>query len=228
MVTGHPHERHASVETESRARSTGTSHRRRDGWPLAGRLVLYWCGVLPWLLMLPPFEGPDEPAHYDYARYIAATGSLPSGLPTAIIEDGWHTTHRTQPPLYYLLVSGIIRGFDVAAVSPNQVLVADPASTHLGGASGRVSIYQGTAPRIVHAPHGSRMVPVRSPRDARPPAAGFGLPRHRASGAPRTADRRSLSRVWREGSSSRWQWALPSRRWCSCGAWAWPAWRRGW
>ena len=36
--------------------------------------VLYLAVVTAWLLVLPPFEGPDELHHYDYARYVAATG----------------------------------------------------------------------------------------------------------------------------------------------------------
>jgi hypothetical protein len=58
--------------------------------PLAGLSVLYAAIALCWLCVLPPFEGPDELQHYDYARYVAVTGHLPNRIP-ATPNEGWYT-----------------------------------------------------------------------------------------------------------------------------------------
>jgi hypothetical protein len=81
-------------------------------------LLLYAATSLSWLIVTPPFDAPDETAHYDYARYIAATGHLPDHVPTAVREGNWYTTHWPQPPLYYVLLSVVVRAVHAEAIAP--------------------------------------------------------------------------------------------------------------
>lgn len=48
---------------------------------------------------IPIWEAPDEPGHYEYARYIA----IRHALPQAGDPDAEQISERMQPPLYYLL-----------------------------------------------------------------------------------------------------------------------------
>jgi hypothetical protein len=102
-------------------------------------LLLYAATSLPWLIVTPPFDAPDEIAHYDYARYIAATGHLPDHVPTALREGDWYLTHWPQPPLYYVLVSQAVRAVHAEAVSPLTFLEFDLAEQH-GPSARRVII----------------------------------------------------------------------------------------
>jgi hypothetical protein len=103
-------------------------------------LLLYAATSLSWLIVTPPFDAPDETAHYDYARYIAATGHLPDHVPTAVREGNWYTTHWPQPPLYYVLLSVVVRAVHAEAIAPLAFLEFDPAETH--GPSARRIIFR--------------------------------------------------------------------------------------
>jgi 4-amino-4-deoxy-L-arabinose transferase-like glycosyltransferase len=45
--------------------------------PLAALLALATVQVVAWILVLPPFQGPDEEAHFAYVQYLAETGKKP-------------------------------------------------------------------------------------------------------------------------------------------------------
>jgi 4-amino-4-deoxy-L-arabinose transferase-like glycosyltransferase len=63
-------------------------------WPLliaAALLLIFWS------FLIPIFESPDEPAHWDYARYLHDHWRLPP-YNSAYVEGN-------QPPLYYLLIA---------------------------------------------------------------------------------------------------------------------------
>ena len=61
-------------------------------------LIRLALGVL-YSVAIPIWEAPDEPGHYEYARYIAIRHTLPqAGDP-----DAEQIQERMQPPLYYLL-----------------------------------------------------------------------------------------------------------------------------
>ena len=47
--------------------------------PLAVLLVLATIQVVAWMLVLPPFQGPDEDAHFAYVQHLAETGQRPDG-----------------------------------------------------------------------------------------------------------------------------------------------------
>jgi hypothetical protein len=114
--------------------------------PVLVLLLLYAATSLSWLIVTPPFDAPDETAHYDYARYIAATGHLPDHVPTALREGDWYTTHWPQPPLYYVLVSQAVRAVHAEAVSPLTYLEFDLAEQH--GPSARRIIVREPGDRV--------------------------------------------------------------------------------
>ncbi|MFB3854942.1 MAG: ArnT family glycosyltransferase [Vicinamibacterales bacterium] len=74
--------------------------------PLLLPLGMYLTGALLWLLVTPPLEAPDEPSHYDMARYIAAEGRLPDHLQDD--RTVWYDGEWFQPPLYYALLSPVV------------------------------------------------------------------------------------------------------------------------
>jgi len=45
--------------------------------PLAALLAVATIQVVAWALLLPPFQGPDEDAHFAYVQQLAETGNLP-------------------------------------------------------------------------------------------------------------------------------------------------------
>lgn len=53
--------------------------------------------LVAWSLAVPVFEAPDEPAHWDYARYVHDHHALPE-YSAAMVE-------ANEPPLYYILIS---------------------------------------------------------------------------------------------------------------------------
>jgi hypothetical protein len=59
-------------------------------------LALFLFFSLGYSVLMPIWEAPDEPAHFNYVRHITLTGQLP----------GYAVTREAgQPPLYYLLAS---------------------------------------------------------------------------------------------------------------------------
>ncbi|MBK9388379.1 MAG: phospholipid carrier-dependent glycosyltransferase [Planctomycetes bacterium] len=59
---------------------------------------------------LPLFEGPDESTHFDYARYVAREGELPSlHVDGRLLERDVAIDQKIQPPLYYLLLAPALR-----------------------------------------------------------------------------------------------------------------------
>ena len=47
--------------------------------PLAALLVVATIQVVAWMIVLPPFQGPDEDAHFAYVQHLAENGSRPDG-----------------------------------------------------------------------------------------------------------------------------------------------------
>jgi hypothetical protein len=98
---------------------------------LSAVCVLYLAVVSVWLVIMPPFEGPDELHHYDYARYVAVTGHLPDRVPATATEGGWYTGLWTQEGLYYWVYGNVLRWIGVgdAAIT----MVESPSSMFRGG-----------------------------------------------------------------------------------------------
>jgi len=94
-------------------------------WLGVAIVTLYLLLATLYALQTPSWQAPDEPAHYNYARHIAETGSLPvlepGDYPAAYLEEckaarfapGFsietiqYESH--QPPLYYALASLVYR-----------------------------------------------------------------------------------------------------------------------
>ena len=53
--------------------------------------------LLSWSFAVPIFEAPDEPGHWQYARYLNLSGSLPVYGPSF--------QEANSPPLYYALIA---------------------------------------------------------------------------------------------------------------------------
>lgn len=85
-----------------------------------------------WLAAVPPFEGPDELQHYDYARYVAYYGHLPDRIPSTLNEGGWFTVQRVQEGAYYWTLGHLLRLTGAADASP-AVFTQNPHSRWVGG-----------------------------------------------------------------------------------------------
>ncbi|HHW88199.1 MAG TPA: phospholipid carrier-dependent glycosyltransferase [Chloroflexi bacterium] len=73
-------------------------------WLIIGLFLL---GGLAYSLIVPPFETPDEPFHYGFARHIAQGNGLPVQDPA---NPGPWAQEGSQAPLYYLL-TGLATSF---------------------------------------------------------------------------------------------------------------------
>ncbi len=84
----------------------------------AGAIIAAFAALaLAYNAVVPPFEGADESSHYFFAKHLYCTGTLP--VQQARAEDrGLWEQEGSQPPLYYALVSPLVRldgnGFDPA------------------------------------------------------------------------------------------------------------------
>jgi hypothetical protein len=72
-----------AVRARARARSPRTAVARWVGKartiprPLVALLAIATIQVAAWILVLPPFQGPDEDAHFAYVQHLAETGERP-------------------------------------------------------------------------------------------------------------------------------------------------------
>lgn len=70
-------------------------------------LTLYLALGLTYGMIVPPFEGLDEPGHFEVVRYIAENDRLP--VLGQEEEPYLYRQEAAQPPLYYLLSAGWVR-----------------------------------------------------------------------------------------------------------------------
>lgn len=99
-----------------------TLHRH---WPLVFVVIGFLLLALLYSWATPPFEGPDEPQHFAYIKWLAqGRGFPPQG------EAAWQTDieqESGQPPLYYLLALLPVRLIDIddppATYRPNPHFV---------------------------------------------------------------------------------------------------------
>lgn len=82
--------------------------------------------VVTYVLVVPPFEPPDELAHLQYARYVATTGSLPRAVPPPDSEWRASSYEFVQQPLYYLGAAAILAATGLDA--PGPALTVNPRS----------------------------------------------------------------------------------------------------
>lgn len=70
-------------------------------------LAVYIILALAYSIIIPPFEGFDEPGHFEVIRYIAENTRLPIiGQAGEIYQ---YRQEAAQPPLYYVLSAGLVR-----------------------------------------------------------------------------------------------------------------------
>ena len=87
--------------------------------------ALYASTALLWFVITPPFEAPDENAHYDFIAFLATERRLPDANPTT--RASWNVQEWMQPPLYYALIAPVValsgpdrNVFLLAPVNPNR------------------------------------------------------------------------------------------------------------
>jgi hypothetical protein len=99
--------------------------------------------VVTYLLVVPPFEPPDELAHFQYARFVATTGTLPSAVPPHDSEWRASSYEFVQQPLYYVAAAAVLRatGLD----TPGPALTLNPRSRLRPGGT-EPTIFQHGAP----------------------------------------------------------------------------------
>ena len=98
-------------------------------------------------LVVPPFETPDEPFHYGFARHIAQGNGLP--VQSAGEEDSPWAQEGSQAPLYYLLTGWLTRGvnqddFPAIAVRNPRANIGDP----LNPGNKNFMLYSGRQPAL--------------------------------------------------------------------------------
>lgn len=101
-------------------------------------LLLYLITATQYAILTPAWQAPDEPAHYNYVRYVAEHGTLPTlqpgDFPAAYLEEIKSRRFPSemsieplryeswQPPLYYILATPIY--FLTAGRGPLLALLA--------------------------------------------------------------------------------------------------------
>jgi hypothetical protein len=102
-------------------------------WPLAIILVVYFALGSLFAVLIPPWQVPDEPAHYNYVRQLAQTGAYPvlmpgdynqdliskqiapaNARPSVSLDGVQYEDH--QPPLFYTLAAPVFLLFNGALI----------------------------------------------------------------------------------------------------------------
>jgi len=100
----------------------------QEGVWVALILALFLTLGMAYSLVAPPFETPDEPFHYAFARHLAQGNGLPV---QGIDEDAPWSHEGSQAPLYYALVATLIwpidqGDFDAIGVRNRRANMGDP------------------------------------------------------------------------------------------------------
>ncbi len=82
----------------------------QERWSLLCLLAGFVLCAVSYSLIVPLWEAPDEPEHFQYVRYLVQQGAIPLQLPT-IQTDG--NNEGKQPPLYYFLALPFVAGLDL-------------------------------------------------------------------------------------------------------------------
>ena len=98
-------------------------------------VVLYLCLGTLWAALVPPFEKPDEIAHFAYVQFMASQWRIPKQKQETF---PFLEPETQQPPLYYVAAALVYRGATLAGV---------PA-TNLGQWESRINPHLGEPPPI--------------------------------------------------------------------------------
>ncbi len=103
----------------------------KRNFPFAILVTIFLALALFYSLIIPLFEGPDEDAHFRYAKFIADTHALPV---QDFVAGGGQAGHQGwQPPLYYSLAALVISPLDTTDYGEHlwrndaATFVGDPA-----------------------------------------------------------------------------------------------------
>ncbi len=91
------------------------------GLILSGFVLLAWA----YGLTLPAWENLDEAEHFSAIRYVVETGRLPVHE-AAVQAEYYFRQEASQPPLYYLLMGGVVRLLSLPTADANAYLVHNP------------------------------------------------------------------------------------------------------
>ena len=110
-------------------------------------ILIFLCFGFAYSMVVPPFETPDEPFHYGFARHIAQGNWLPV---QSAVETGPWAQEGSQAPLYYLLTGWLTRGIDQSdfasvAVRNPRANIGDP----LDPGNKNFMLYSGSQPALV-------------------------------------------------------------------------------
>ena len=110
-------------------------------------ILIFLCFGFAYSTVVPPFETPDEPFHYGFARHIAQGNWLPV---QSAVETGPWAQEGSQAPLYYLLTGWLTRGIDQSdfgsiAVRNPRANIGDP----LDPGNKNFMLYSGRQPALV-------------------------------------------------------------------------------
>ena len=110
-------------------------------------ILIFLCFGFAYSMVVPPFETPDEPFHYGFARHIAQGNWLPV---QSAVETGPWAQEGSQAPLYYLLTGWLTRGIDQGdfadiAVRNPRANIGDP----LDPGNKNFMLYSGSQPALV-------------------------------------------------------------------------------
>ncbi len=164
-----------------RARVSPTVVRPRPAYAALALLVLVYVLIaVQYARLTPPWQAPDEPAHYNYVKYVAEHGALPilrmGDFPSAYLEEikgrGFPPEmsiepiryESWQPPLYYLLGAAVYRltsglpqagqllALRLLSVALGTVLLLVTYHTVLALASGRTWLALGSTAIVATVP----------------------------------------------------------------------------
>lgn len=99
----------AAIDNDLTSETSTAGGRRRARTRALLLIGLFLVVGIAYSLVVPPFETPDEPFHYAFARHIAQGNGLP--VQSAESTGPWQQ-EGSQAPLYYLLTGWLTRGID--------------------------------------------------------------------------------------------------------------------
>lgn len=128
------------------ARPTTTGARRGSHLLALALIGLFLVVGIAYSLVVPPFETPDEPFHYAFARHIAAGNGLPVQMEGG---SGPWAQEGSQAPLYYLITGALTAGIDQGdypeiAVRNPRANIGDP----LNPGNKNFMLYSGRQPPL--------------------------------------------------------------------------------
>lgn len=128
--------------------------------PLVVSMLATGATLITYLLVVPPYEPPDELAHLQYARFVALTGTLPSAVPAPGSEWRASSYEFVQQPLYYLGAAALLKA--TGLVTPGPAVILNPRSRLNAGGTEPTIFQHGAHHNPPHRDRGLLMLRVTS------------------------------------------------------------------